>query len=86
MTKTCFPFSSETKSAVEEMTKFSLNFILRSVKAAKPSDTAQAIVEGGATRQKEVFYPYYEAKTTMLRDLIPETYAAINRYMYSRDG
>ena len=66
------------------MTRFNLQFILQMIHASDPSDTALAIITGGATRQREVFYPYIEAKATILRDLLPETFAYINRYMYSK--
>ena len=73
-----------TKTAIAEMNRFNLHFILKSVKAADPSETAMAIIKGGATRQWEVYFPYLLAKSTMFRDLFPETFAFFNRYMYSK--
>ena len=59
--------------------------ILDTFTPASPSDAAMAIIKGGATRTREVFFPYMEAKLmTLVRDWFPESLAAFNRYMYTR--
>ncbi len=67
------------------MRKFGLNFLLDTFKAADPSDAALAIIKGGATRAREIYFPYFEAKIfTVMRDWFPESLAAFTRYMYAR--
>ena len=74
-----------TDATLRQMQKFGLNMILDTFQAADPSDAAMAIIKGGATRTREVYFPYFEAKIlTLVRDWFPETLAAFNRYMYTR--
>ena len=74
-----------TQNTVDQMQKFGLDTILNTFKPGNPSDAAMAIIKGGATRTREVFFPYLEAKLlTLVRDWFPESLAAFNRYMYTR--
>jgi len=77
-------FLPGTESAITQLERFGLHYLLDTLKPAEPTDAALAIISGGALRQREVYFPYWEAKSTILRDIIPETYAMINRLMYRR--
>ena len=80
-----FFFISGTDNTVHQMRQFGINFMLDVLPPAPPSDAAMAILQGGALRKREVFYPYMEARlTTLMREFTPETLSAIIRFLFVR--
>ena len=52
--------------------------------AETPSDTALAIVRGGALKRREIYHPYLSIRLmTLLRDWAPEVVESLNRYLYT---
>ena len=67
------------------MKRFGVDFLLQTLSPAPPQDAALAIVRGGATRQREVFFPYLEARlSTLARDWATAPLEAFLRYLWAR--
>ncbi len=66
-------------TAVEEFRPALLSMIPK----ANPSETALSVIKGGAQRWNNVNYPKEILVTTLLYHLIPETFAALARYIWS---
>ena len=82
-----FDFFAGTDSALSNLRRHGYNFLVNTVKAAEPADAALAVIKGGAMRLREMYFPYMETKIlTLLRDWIPGTMDAINRYLYQKDS
>ncbi|XP_059158583.1 hydroxysteroid 11-beta-dehydrogenase 1-like protein isoform X2 [Physella acuta] len=63
-----------TENALNQLQNNKQDKTLQAVSAASPQDTALAIVEAGARRQKNVFYPFWTTWTfSFMRSLFPET-------------
>ena len=78
-------FSPGTDNAVTQLRNFGVPYLLEMIPAADPADTALAVIKGAATRRKEVYYPYLEARaTTLMRHLAPDLLSAFTRYLYSK--
>ena len=75
-----------TANAVHQMKLFGLNTLLSMVTAADPSSTALAIIQGGATRAREVYYPFIQVKVmVLLKDWCPHTLSTVMQWLYYRD-
>ena len=74
-----------TENALEQMKKFGVDFLLQTLSPAPPEDAALAIVKGGATRQREIYFPYLEARlSTLARDWAIVPLEAFLRYLWAR--
>eukprot|EP00058_Branchiostoma_floridae_P017523 XP_002603011.1 hypothetical protein BRAFLDRAFT_84746 [Branchiostoma floridae] len=55
----------------------------KDIKPSPPSDCAMAIIKGGATRQREIYYPWRDAWfVTKLRPLVPDLLDYMTRSIY----
>ena len=76
---------SATDNALAEVQRFGLDFLLKTVSPAPSDEAALAIIKGGALRQREMYFPYLEAKLSILaRDWFPESLEAFIRYLYAK--
>ena len=74
-----------TKNSVNNLRKHGFNFLLDTLPMGDPADAGLAIIRGGALRQREVYYPYMEARiVTLLRDWIPTVLEALSRFYFQR--
>ena len=61
--------------------------IRKNITPQSPSDTALAVIKGGAQRWQRVYYPYFENRIELIAyQFFPETMAAIPRYLWSQEG
>lgn len=73
-----------TENAVRELKNFGQTFLLSVISAATPSDTAFAIVKGGAQRVRQIYYPFLQVyPLVLLRDWFPNTCDFLNRFVYA---
>ncbi|XP_056003922.1 hydroxysteroid 11-beta-dehydrogenase 1-like protein [Ostrea edulis] len=73
-----------TENAIRGLRDYGQHYLLEMLPAETPSDTALAIIRGGAKRQREIFHPYLSLKImTLLRDWIPNIVEFINRSMFT---
>ena len=73
-----------TDNAINQLLSFGQRDLINSIQAASPSDTALAMIKGGASRSREVFYPKITTMfMVMLRDLCTSLVEFINRSVYS---
>ncbi|XP_078330258.1 hydroxysteroid 11-beta-dehydrogenase 1-like protein [Crassostrea virginica] len=73
-----------TESALRGLRDFGQHYLLEMLPAETPSDTALAIVRGGALRRREIYHPYLSIRLmTLLRDWAPEMVESMNRYLYT---
>ncbi|XP_035657678.1 hydroxysteroid 11-beta-dehydrogenase 1-like protein isoform X7 [Branchiostoma floridae] len=68
----------------EPSQKFQETFQMsKDIKPSPPSDCAMAIIKGGATRQREIYYPWRDAWfVTKLRPLVPDLLDYMTRSIY----
>lgn len=72
-----------TNNTVQKMEDFGLKKLLEHVTPADPSDTALAIVRGGASRKRDVYYPYMSARSASIAaTLFPHTFEYIENFLY----
>ena len=75
-------FFAGTENTLKMMKDLKIEWMLDYMTPANPSDTALAIVKGGAQRWQRLHYPYMETKPNeMLCNIFPEAIASMNRYM-----
>lgn len=68
---------------MQNIKSFGSEVITKSISPEDPSDTAYAVLRGGALKYREVFYPYIQAKSiTLIKDWIPETLDKIVAKIY----
>ena len=68
------------------MKDLKIEWMLDYMTPANPSDTALAIVKGGAQRWQRLYYPYIETKPNeMLCNIFPEAIATMKRYIRYRE-
>ncbi|XP_050396363.1 hydroxysteroid 11-beta-dehydrogenase 1-like protein [Patella vulgata] len=71
-----------TENAVSQLTQFGQDYLLSVMNQARPSDAALAIIKGGATRSREIFFPYMSVRPSyLLRDWLPESIEYMIRYI-----
>lgn len=71
-----------TENAMSQMVDYGVQGIWKWFPPSSPEDAALAVVNGGAKNYREVFYPYFQAKSiALLRDWFPATLSAINTYI-----
>ena len=74
-----------TDNALAEVQRFGLDFLLKPISPAPSDEAALAIIKGGALRMREIYFPYMEAKLSILaRDWVPESLEAFIRYLYAK--
>ncbi|KAL4235523.1 hypothetical protein ACF0H5_003920 [Mactra antiquata] len=72
-----------TETAINALSNFGQDFILKAVGPASPRDTALAVMKGGALRVREVFYPESVYYQLLFRDWCPEILDYFIRWMTS---
>ncbi|XP_061190976.1 hydroxysteroid 11-beta-dehydrogenase 1-like protein [Saccostrea echinata] len=73
-----------TENAIRGLRDYGQHFLLAKLPAETPSDTALAIIKGGARRQREIYHPYLSMRVmTFLRDWLPNVVEYINRSMFT---
>lgn len=73
-----------TENAIKGLKDYGQHYLLEMLPAETPSDTALAIIRGGAMRQREIFHPYLSIRLmTLLRDWMPNVVEYINRSVFT---
>lgn len=73
-----------TENAIKGLKDYGQHYLLEMLPAETPSDTALAIIRGGAMRQREIFHPYLSIRLmTLFRDWMPNVVEYINRSMFT---
>lgn len=73
-----------TDTAISKLTGTPLSNVLNIVTPGSPEQAAVAIVKGSASRHREVFYPYMEAKYgPIAATLFPQTIEYLDSFIYS---
>ena len=76
---------SGTENAIGQLRKFGFGHLLDILKPALPEDAALAIIKGGATRARQIFFPYWEALlVTLFRDWFPEALDTVSLKLYEK--
>ena len=65
---------------------FGADFLLKTIPIASPEDCALAIVKGGASRAREIYFPFVETRmTTLFRDWLPGVLQWFVRFLYGKE-
>ncbi len=79
----CLLGLTDTENVMKGMKEFRPG-TLSTIPISNPSETALNVIKGGAQRWKIVYYPYFDMFIFMhLYNMMPETVAALLRYVWS---
>ena len=68
---------------MKELQDYRQDYLLGTVSPQDPRDAAVVIIKAGASRTRELYFPYFSMQLyTVLRDILPQTMEAMFRYVY----